>query len=362
MDAHHLVAEMDVVARYPRVMRVLPAILPFFMAAAALAQEPPSYSETIQVVRYALDVRVTDGAGRAIQDLTADDFHVKVAGKAATVESALWVAQGQPASGAPGNENVSGGGDAAEPEPRSIVLFIQTDFARQPDRVLGQMKFNSILERITRMFGPTDRVAVVSHDSHLKFRRDFTLDRDSVREGVRESLFIDIPPPPAAATGGPSLVGLLDAKEMKRAAHGEAALAIIARALHRIDGAKLIIVASWGMGELQGRAGVKLKPQWGDAVQILHRDRVPVIALNTGLEAQLTAGLAATAAATGGIYLGTRNFGTQGFTRVEGALAGHYSLTLRIDAELKSGQHPLIVRVPRKGAEVQAPSFVLSDG
>src|SRR5207253_9594825 len=128
---------------------------------------------------------------------------------------------------------------------------------------------------------------------------------------------------------------------MKRAAYAESALLTIAKALHGIDGPKMIILAGWGVGELQGRAGVQLKSEWKDAVRVLHRDHVPVITLGTGLGGELTLGLQATAEATGGFYAGTQEFETQSITRVAGALAGHYALTLRLDDLLKPGEYAL---------------------
>jgi hypothetical protein len=239
------------------------------------------------------------------------------------------------------------------------VLFIQTDFARVKERVLGQMKFNFMSDKIVKALGPYDRVAVLSHDSHLKFRRDFTADHESIRSAVRESLLIDYPPPPAPASVGPSLTPWLEAKAMKKAADGESALLVIANALAHIDGPKMIIIAGWGMGELQGRAGVQLKPEWKDAIRRLKEDQVPVISLNTGLGGELSFGLAATASATGGFYAGTQNFESQAVERVIGALAGHYALLLRLDDLLKPGEYPLDVRVNRKGANVQAPPYVI---
>lgn len=360
-------------ARYPRCMRALTLILLLSLATAALAQEqepePDQYSEIIDVVRYALDIRVVDPKGRAIEDLTPADFTVTLGGKPATVVSATWIVEGSQAK-APHPTVAFEEGDealpleewekaATTPDVRSIVLLIQTDFARVSQRVLGQMKFHYIADRIIEQLGPYDRVAVLSHDSHLKFRRDFTADHQSIRDAVRESLLIDNPPPPTPATDGPSLAKLLDVRSMKRAADAESALLVIARALQAIDGPKMIIIGGWGMGELQGRAGVQLKPEWKDAIRRLKEDRVPVISLNTGLGGELSFGLAATAAATGGFYAGTQNFEGQAIDRVAGALAGHYALTLRLDDLLTPGEYPLKVRVNRKGADVQAPPYVI---
>ena len=345
-------------------MRALAIVLSLLAATAVFAQEEPDdvpFTETIFVVRYTLDVRVVDSYGNAISDLKPEDFTVTVGKKKAHVEGADWISMG--VRSIDREEDVVLEEEAEEPQeptaPRSIVLFIQTDFARNSMRILGQMKFNYVADDIIELFGPNDRIAVLSHDSHLKFRRDFTRDRESLRKAVRESLFIDYPPLPPAATDGPSLLPLFDRTAMKRAAHAEAALLLIANALRQIEGPKVIILAGWGVGELQGRAGVQLKPEWKDAVDLLRRQDIPVISLNHGIGGELSAGLAATANATGGFYAGLQNFESQAVVRVKGALAGHYALTLRIDDLLKPGRYPLNVRVNRRGAEVQAPAFVV---
>ena len=365
-------------------MRTLTMAMVFLAAVATFAQtpeqepehdpqDPQSFAETIFVVRYALDVRVTDSWGHAIDDLKAEDFIVKIGGKTAHVESATWVGQGlraKPPEPAETDDEafadyesfdaqIFGDQPAPESEQRSIVLFIQTDFSRVSERVLGQMKFGKLADKILKLLGPTDRVAVLSHDSHLKFRRDFTLDRKSILEAVHESLYIDVPPPPAPSTDGVSLTSLLDRSKMKKAYDAEAALLVIANALHAIEGPKMILLAGWGIGELQGRAGVQLKPEWYEAVRMLHRDHVPVVTIDTGLRAQLMAGLKATSSATGGIYTDGQGSRDRALTQIEGALAGHYELTLRVDDLLKAGTHPLDVRVTRKGLDVQAPAFVV---
>ncbi len=345
-------------------MRVITILLSLLAVTAAFAQEQDDepFAETIYIVRYTLDVRVVDSYGNAIDDLKPEDFTVTVGKKKAHVEGADWISLGARANDYKNDSRTEEEEEEALPrssEPRSIILFIQTDFARNSVRVLGQMKFNYVADDIIDLFGPNDRVAVLSHDSHLKFRRDFTRDRDSLRKAVRESLYIDYPPLPPAATDGPSLLPLFDRTEMKRAAHAEAALLLIANAMRHIPGPKLIILAGWGVGELQGRSGVQLKPEWKDAVEKLRQDDTPVISLNHGIGGELSAGLAATSSATGGFYAGLQNFDSQAVIRVKGMLAGHYALTLRIDDLLKPGTYPLQVRVNRRGAEVKAPPEVV---
>jgi hypothetical protein len=351
-------------------MRPLTILLSLLVATAVFAQEPEDpetlFGETIYVVRYGLDVRVVDDFGNPIEGLKPEDFTVRLGKHTVQVEGADWISLGQSraatqagAAGDPEAEAIDEQQAIPELGPRSIVLLIQTDFARNSMRIVGQMQFNYIADDIIELFGPTDRIAVLSHDSHLKIRRDFIRDRKSLRKAVRESLYTDSPPLPPAATDGPSLIPLLDPQQMKKAAHPEASLLILARALHNIPGPKVIILAGWGIGEMQGRSGVTLEDEWHDAMDILREDDVPIISLNHGIGGALSYGLAASAAATGGFYAGLQEFPKQAVQRIKGALSGHYVLTLRIDDLLKPGEYPLSVRVNRKDARVQAPPYVI---
>jgi hypothetical protein len=348
-------------------MRASAISLVLLLAFPLVAQEQAPFGETIYVVRYALDVRVITADGRAIDDLQAEDFRVKIGDQVAHVESATWVPLGTPRRPQSRVVDLEFGDDPdevfaaldAESTSRSIILLVQTDVQRQNDRVLGQMKFNYLADDILEHLGPQDRVAVLSHDSHLKFRLDFTTDHEKIRKAVRDSLFTDVPPPPDPATDGPTLATLLDPKEMKRAAHAEAALLVLSKAMHEIEGEKVMIFAGWGVGEMQGRAGFQLKHEWSEAVARLRDENVPVISLHTGFGGGLATGLAMTASATGGLYDDATGLGDQVVRRVAGVLAGYYALSLRIDDLLEPGKYPLDIRVTRKGAVVQAAPYVI---
>lgn len=336
--------------------------LAVLVAVPALAQDEEAYEETLTVVRYLVDVRVTDTAGRAIIDLTPEDFSVKIRGKAAHVESATWVGRGQ-STAVPDLHEVSGdpGRAIEEPPGRLLVLFIQTDFGRNAPRIMGQLKFNPIADQIIELLEPNDRVAVFQHDSHLKMRLDFSLDRDATRKAVRDAIRIERLPLPEAAIG-PSLVRHLDHDAMQRSTSSESSLLLVADALRELEGSKLMILAGWGLGELQGNR-VGLSAGWRQAMGVLHRDKVPVITVSTGLEGgQLTLGLMASSRATGGAYAGsTHSFPQQTLVRVAGALAGYYELVLRADEPLEPGQHTITILTGRRGANVLAPPFVVVD-
>ena len=329
------------------------------LALPIFPQTDTAYQETVTVVRYLVDVRVTDAAGRAITDLKPEEFSAKIGKEVAFVESATWVgSSGTTAVAVLDQTSEDFGRLIEEPQGRLIVLFIQTDFGRNAPRITGHLAFNPIADQIIRMLEPNDRVAVLQHDSHLKVRLDFSLDRQAIRRAVRDSIRIEKVPMPEMAIGY-SLVRHLNQAAMRDSVSTESSLLLIASALRELEGSKLIILAGWGLGETQGGRLVARR----DALGVLHRDKVPVISVSTGMVGgSLTPGMRAIGVATGGAYAGsTQQFPQQTMVRVAGALAGYYELALRSNAVLDSGRYPLSVVSARRGSVVNAPPFVIVD-
>ncbi|MFA6956761.1 MAG: tetratricopeptide repeat protein [Thermoanaerobaculia bacterium] len=324
-------------------------------AAGAEPEKTPQFGETMTVVRYLVEARVTDAAGRAVTDIPASEFSVTIGKARAYVEAADWngstrptpagveaSATGEPASGdaRPANSAVG----------RNVVFFVQTDFGRDSGRILGQMAFMANLaDKVVGMLQPEDRIAVVSFDSHLKLRCDFTTDREAALEAIRGAIAIDKPAPPVVPSSGPSLLAGIDAKAAKKASRAETALLLVARALRPIEGERLMFLVGWGFGDMIWGKGVGgsrlvLPRAWSDAVGLLHRDHVPVITIGTG-SGQLTLGVALTARATGGLHTSAlASFPEQTLTRIEGALDGYYELVLRMDEPLTPGEYPIVIR------------------
>jgi len=347
-------------------MRVLAAVCIALIPLTAAAQ----YEETITVARVLADVRVTRYGGQAVTGLTPEDFSVRIGGKDAVVRSVTW-------RGSDGDTSVALRDDEEEDEPtpadetaeddqpyeppagRLFVVFVQTDFARNRARVTGQMKFGRYAEQIIEGLAPEDRVAVFSFDSHLKFRQDFTTDKEAVQAAMRDSIRIDDPPlPPVVAE--PSLRPRLDPQAMRRAASSEAALLILARALHGIDGPKTLILLGWGLGQRVGNA-VEMTRQWPAAQAALLDARVTIYALDTTAASghDLAIGLSAAAGATGGFYASTYDLPQIAVNRLRETLNGYYELEIDVPEGTKPGTRALEVKVKQSGALVMAQRDVL---
>lgn len=316
------------------------------------------FGESITVQRILVDVRVTDGQGEPIEGLTPEDFTITIARKPAVVESVTWF-----------NDLATGPVDPSwmlqedatpqRPPGRLFVLFIQTDFARVNSRVTGQMHFRRYAEEFVQALAPDDRVAVFSFDSHLKFRRDFTSDKNDVAEAIRESIRIDHPPPPPTVPR-PSLASKLDREKMKRTTSSEAALLHIANALSLIGGPKTLVLIGWGLGERAG-GSVQMKREWPAARRALDAARTSIFALDTSVADyhDLEIGMQAAAKETGGFYAKTHQFAEGAIERLQRTLSGHYEIEIRPAAALRVGTHDLEVRVKRRGATVLAPGSVI---
>ena len=321
------------------------------------------YQEQITVERILLDARVTDFAGEPVLGLTTVDFTVKVGGKPAQVESVEWIPETIAAREiAAIHEETRGELDMPAPKGRLLVFFFQTDFARNTARITGQMHALPYAEKIVELLEPEDRVAVLSFDSHLKFRLDFSSDDEKVRDAITASLRLDEPRPPDPVPL-PSLAKRLDPAEMKRMASSEQALILLGNALRQIPGPKSLILFGWGLGKRQGRA-VTMTAHYQIAKRVLESARVTVFALDTTMADahDLEVGLHKAAADTGGFYAKTHVFPQLAIDRLERTLQGHYEIEVRRPAALRPGTHDVEVQVKRRGVVVLARSSFMDKG
>ena len=319
------------------------------LAALLFALQQPKLQEQITVERVIVDARVTDSTGNPLTGLKPSDFRVKIDGKPAVVESADWIAD--TAAQREVDETIAQStttAPAPPPQPppgRLLVFFFQTDFARNNARVLGQMKLLQLEEEWLDWLEPADRVAVLSFDSHLKFRLDFTNSKHDIANAMEQSLLISDPPWPQKVPM-PSLASRLKPEELQKAGSPERALIEISNALINIPGPKSLILFGWGMGRFS-RDGVKMAPNYWIARQALEMARVSVFSIDF-TEADfhsLAAGLEKVAGDTGGFYASTHNFPHLAAQRLRNTLAGHYELEVRKPQTSFRGTHLIEVDV-----------------
>lgn len=317
--------------------------------------------EQITVERILVDTRVTDDHGNPITGLKAADFHVKVDGKPATVESADWIPETAAAreladidsTGAEVNTSL----DQPAPKGRLLIFFYQTDFARNSVRLIGQMQQVVNANDWLDWLDPDDRVAVFSFDSHLKFRLDFTSNKGDIKYAMEQALLTDEPQPPRIVPM-PALSKRLDRNEMRKAGSPEAALIIVANALRPIPGPKSIILFGWGLGRFVG-SGVIMEKKYPAARQALESARASVFSIDfTQADYHsLEVGLGQVAGDTGGFYAKTFNFPKMAVDRLRKTLAGHYELEVRKPDTKVRGTHTIEVEVPsQRNAAVLARS------
>lgn len=319
----------------------------------------PSFAqvtETITVERILIDARVTDSLGHPVLGLTRDDFRVSIDGKVTEIVSVDWIPESSAARTLAGIEEKTPQSvdDASTPGGRLLIYFFQTDFAREPSRVKGQLQLVKRAGEFVDWLDPEDRVAVFSFDSHLKFRLDFTNEKRDILQAMESSLLIDDPSPPRAAPM-PSMARGLDREEMRRAATSEEALILVANALRRIQGPKSLVLFGWGLGEF-GPRGVTMTHDYEIARRALESARVTIFALDMTIADyhSLELGLKTAAADTGGFYAKTDNFPRIAIERLQRTLSGHYELEVRKPATRAGGEHTIDVRVKRRGVTVLA--------
>jgi VWFA-related protein len=311
--------------------------------------------EHVEVRRVLLDVRVVDSRGDPILGLVPEDFRILVDGRPAVLESVEWISGAEPYSEGLTPEQATAVGVPVAPQGRLIVYFFQTDFATVRLNGLMHMKFKAI--ELLATLQPGDRVAVVSFDSHLKLRQDFTSDIDELTAAIHQAILFG-KEPHIAPGPFPSLARSFDRAAAKRAAEPETGLLVTARALEALPGTKSLVFFGWGLGHLS-RPWVVMGRDYPAARAALTRARASVFAIDiTDADYHdLEVGLEQVAEDTGGFYAKTNLFPGQAITRLEGAIAGHYVLNV-VKPELPRGEHAVTVELTReRGTVMVKPSF-----
>ncbi|MEO8348991.1 MAG: VWA domain-containing protein [Acidobacteriota bacterium] len=324
-----------------------------------------AFREEARVERVVIDAHVTDNDGEPIRDLGIADFALKVDGKRVPIESIEWVSAGAPEAAAPVAGEIAWSDAPTITEPvlayppgRLIVLFYQTD--HEPVRIQGFMRMAATqTERFLVTLLPTDRVAVVSFDSHLKLRLDFTDDREGIRAAMlaclRTAEPARVPPGPF-----PSLARHFDYDAALDAATPERGLDLVAQALEPIPGGKSMLYFGWGLGTVGGLVGPVASEvkEYRQALRSLSAARVNIFTLDiTDADYHtLEYRLEGVSEATGGTYQKTHLFPSAALDRVTRAISGRYVVVF-VKPALPRGGHDVELKLVNRKGTVSARTF-----
>ena len=340
-----------------RLLRTTPVLVAALLLAGPAAAQEPSRKGSITakagVEKVLVDAHVLGPGGRTLLGLTPADFLLQVGGEEVPVEDVEFVPAERSELPAPSAGEAVEPGTPEFPDGRLIVLFFQADFGRH--RVKGQMRMANEMVRFLDRLLPTDRVAVVSYDSHLKLRLDFTDDRKAIHRALFDTLKIGGAPDPAPSSPFPSLGAHFDVKEARDAANVERGLYVVAKALEKIPGGKSMFFLGWGLHVNRAPADWR----WhAFAVDALQRARVNVFTLDVS-DADwhtLEGTLKQLAGLTGGTYAKTHVFSSQALDLAFRAIEGRYVVVFsRPDGP--PGRHAIDLTLRTKKGRVLARPF-----
>jgi len=304
-------------------------VLAVLLISRHLSAQAPSdadFGEEITVSLSTVAVRVVDALGNPVTGLGPEDFRVRVGKREVPVAGVDWFSsetgrpQATPLPGAPEPAPL----DASHSAGQLVVFFVQADL--NASRISGQLRLRPYTRELLDRLHPEDRVAVVSYDSHLKLRLDFTRDRDAVHAAVDRGMLWSAEDEPEAA-GDTSLLAGFDREAARQAASPEKALEVTARALAALPGEKSIIYLGWGLGRFTS-AGVQMTPGYARAVKALLASHTAVFVLDVTTVGfhSLEVGLQGVAAATGGTYAKTNALPGLATDSLVRTLNGYYLL------------------------------------
>jgi len=326
-------------------------VLALTLGAVAFAAQDPVLEEEVETSRVLVDMRVVDPGGQPLTGLVAENFDVRVDGKRVRVTSLDLIGAGAPvhavaAATTPGDHPAPAGLEPAQPPAgRRIVLFFQRSLV--PSRILGLMHLQEEVERFVAELAPEDEVAIFLFDSSLKFFQDFTTDRETILDLLRESI-VEYHAPQSEPWRDPLPGGVgehYDPADGKDAATPEQGLLVVSRALENIPGPKSLLYVGWGLGRYEAGM-VSMQPEWGATRASMMRSRTALFALDfTQADFHTLEGpLTSVALQTGGFYTKTFPFPANAVDEVSRAIANHYELAFeRPDG--KPGFHSIRIRL-----------------
>lgn len=320
--------------------------------------EDPFFEEEITVSLSTVVLRVVDTWGRPILGLKPEDFRVRLGKKDVPVVGLDWITAENPEFPAQPEPERTGGilvEDAPVPVPapnRLFVFFVQTDL--NPTRISGQLRLRRHTRELLDTLHPSDRVAVVSHDSRFKLWQDFTADREAVHAAIDLAMLWS--PEREVASGDPvSLAAHLDPAEARKAASTQRAWQLLAQALEPLPGEKTVIYLGWSFDRFDRDGSPHYKP----TMQALRDAKASVFVLDvTSADYHdLEIGLESMAAETGGMYLRTFRLPQLATKTLAQTISGYYVLSLdRSSFSSEDGRLQIDLRNNRQGIVLARPT------
>jgi VWFA-related protein len=149
--------------------------------ASAMAQEPPTFTEQVEVRVMDLDVAVTDRAGRPIKDLTRENFTVRIDGKTVPIDYFARIDEGtihapDLATASPDQvlEAYRRGSDVYVP--RHFLMYVDVGHLAPDGR---KRALEALRDLVTRM-GPDDRGRVILFDRRSKELTEWTSNKEQL--------------------------------------------------------------------------------------------------------------------------------------------------------------------------------------
>jgi VWFA-related protein len=327
------------------------------------ATQQAAVVERVEVGRVLIDVRVVDGTGRPVEDLGPTDFDVAIDGRPARVDRAHWLGR-VPAAGV---SAAAGPASAAVPG-RLIVFVVQqttnANVARHQRDLTALGRALRLTDQILADASPSDRIAVVSFDRHLKVWTDFTSDGDLVRRILQSQLLVGSPPDVIVSRDVSLMAGAFR-RNAESTYTVEESLRLLGEALQPLAGSKTVVWLGYGFGrpdalkrslvEAASLPGM-LEAGYTDALKSLTSARATVLSVDA-TEAHrhaLDVGLQSLAEDTGGVFARAYPFPDVAMKMVANALEGYYTLSVERPAA-SPGSHRVRVRVLRDSLRAYAP-------
>ena len=312
--------------------------------------------------------RILDPWAQPIRDLRPEDLEATIGEETVPVAAVDWYgtyetpAVNDPLSRRGALEGVGEEEMLAEPadafdvgtETRHLVIFVQIgehDHVGLDRRLVwGHLKALPGLERLLHNLGPEDRVALVSHGSHMELWHDFTDDHQAIQNLLFDTIGYGEPESVPRAEEGPSLARAFEFYGIRDIANTAEAVRVLAEALAEIPGIKDVVYIGWSLAGAQDDLQAALRTL---------REHQSVVSVIVSKQSNNWRGgnLEAMAVHTGGTIEGTLQFPGRAVDRISRSLAGHYVVSFDLSGR-DDLEGPLVLRVKGREAKIVARPYV----